>query len=177
MASGDRFVSFKAGRDRRDDSFFFYRAGYRMAGREERQKKSHQKIILLLIFLVVGDTCVWIRSRLHVHNQKLEDATYLSRDFLGHTEILNRCLSICWFFTQCNVMWFWSLNAYLNTVFILKLYCLKCVSENRNGLFGFVTVCTVFYAGPIINFCGLSVTCEEKKWWCGLAPKKCVVKA
>ena len=35
VASGDRFVSFKAGEDRRDDSFFFYRAGYRMAGREE----------------------------------------------------------------------------------------------------------------------------------------------
>ena len=39
VASGDRFVSFKAGGDRRDDSFFFYRAGYRMAGREERPKK------------------------------------------------------------------------------------------------------------------------------------------
>ena len=35
VASGDRFVSFKAGGDRRDDSFFFYRAGYCMAGREE----------------------------------------------------------------------------------------------------------------------------------------------
>ena len=39
VASGDRFVSFKAGRDRRDDSFFFYYAGYHMAGKEERPKK------------------------------------------------------------------------------------------------------------------------------------------
>ena len=35
VASGDRFVSFKAGRDRRDVNFFFYRAEYRVAGREE----------------------------------------------------------------------------------------------------------------------------------------------
>ena len=39
VASGDRFVSFKTGGDRRDGSFFFYRAGYRMAGREEQPKK------------------------------------------------------------------------------------------------------------------------------------------
>ena len=26
VASGDRFVSFKVGRDRKDDRFFFYRA-------------------------------------------------------------------------------------------------------------------------------------------------------
>ena len=126
----------------------------------------------LLILSLLMYTCVWIRSRLHVHNQKLEDATYLSRDFLGHTEILNRCLPICCFFIQCNVMWFWSLNAYLNMVFILKLYCPKCVSENKNGLFGFVTVCTVFYAGPIIIFCGLSLTCEEKKTMMWVGPKK-----
>ena len=43
VASGDRFISFKAGGDCRDDSFCFYRAGYRMAGREERPKKSHTK--------------------------------------------------------------------------------------------------------------------------------------
>ena len=56
VALGDRFVSFKVGGDRRDGSFFFYRAGYRMARREERpQKKSHKKIVLLLVFLVVGD--------------------------------------------------------------------------------------------------------------------------
>ena len=56
VASGDQFVSFKADEDRRDDSFFFYRVGYRMAGREERpQKKVTQKIVLLLVFLVVGD--------------------------------------------------------------------------------------------------------------------------
>ena len=64
VVSGDRFVFFKAGGDRRDVSFFFYRAGYRMAGREERpQKKSHQKIVLLLVFLVVGDIAIigyWI---------------------------------------------------------------------------------------------------------------------
>ena len=35
MASGDQFVSFKAGGDRRDGSFFFYHVGYRMAEREE----------------------------------------------------------------------------------------------------------------------------------------------
>ena len=35
VASGDRFISFKAGGDRRDGSLFFYRAGYRMDGREE----------------------------------------------------------------------------------------------------------------------------------------------
>ena len=39
VVSGDRFVSFKANGDRRDDSFFFYRVGYRMAGREERLQK------------------------------------------------------------------------------------------------------------------------------------------
>ena len=56
MVLGDRFVSFKACGDRRDDSFFFYRAGYYMAERGERpKKKSHQKIVLLLVFLVEGD--------------------------------------------------------------------------------------------------------------------------
>ena len=56
VASGDRFGSFKAGGDRRDGSFFFYHARYRMARREERpQKKVAQKIALLLFFLVVGD--------------------------------------------------------------------------------------------------------------------------
>ena len=39
VASGDRFVFFKADGDRRDDSFFFYRTGYRMAGIEERPQK------------------------------------------------------------------------------------------------------------------------------------------
>ena len=39
VASCDRFVSFKAGGDRMDDTFFFYRAGYRIAGREERPEK------------------------------------------------------------------------------------------------------------------------------------------
>ena len=59
VASGDRFISFKVGEDRRDGSFFFYRAGYRTAGREERpKKKSHQKVVLLLVFLVVGDVCI-----------------------------------------------------------------------------------------------------------------------
>ena len=59
VASGDRFVSFKAGGDRRDDSFFFYRAGYRMAGREERlqkNKKSHKRIVSLLFLAVAGDS-------------------------------------------------------------------------------------------------------------------------
>ena len=57
VASGDRFVSFEAGGDRRDGSFFFYRVGYRTAGREERpKKKSHKKIVLLLFFLVVEDS-------------------------------------------------------------------------------------------------------------------------
>ena len=47
VASGDRFVSFKAGGDRRDDNFFFCRAGYRMTGRKERPKtKVAQKINL-----------------------------------------------------------------------------------------------------------------------------------
>ena len=35
VAPGDRFVSFKADGGRRDGSFFFYRAGYRMARREK----------------------------------------------------------------------------------------------------------------------------------------------
>ena len=39
VASGDQFVFFKVGGDRRDGSFFFYHVGYRMAGREERPKK------------------------------------------------------------------------------------------------------------------------------------------
>ena len=56
VTSGDRFVSFKADGDRSDGSFFFYRAGYRMAGRDERpKKKSHKKIVLLLFFLVVDN--------------------------------------------------------------------------------------------------------------------------
>ena len=39
VASDDRFVSFKAGGDRRDGSFFFYRESYHMTGREERSQK------------------------------------------------------------------------------------------------------------------------------------------
>ena len=39
VVSGGRFVSFKTDGDHRDGSFFFYRAGYHMAGREERPKK------------------------------------------------------------------------------------------------------------------------------------------
>ena len=66
VASGDRFVSFKAGGDRRDGNFFFYRAGYRMAGREERpKKKSHKKIVLLLFFLVIGDIDIEIDIDTH----------------------------------------------------------------------------------------------------------------
>ena len=66
VALGDRFVFFKAGGDRRDGSFFFYRAGYRTAGREERpKKKSHKKIVLLLFFLVIGDIDIEIDIDTH----------------------------------------------------------------------------------------------------------------
>ena len=38
VASGDRFVSFKAGGDGRNGSFFFYRAGYRTGWTDRRTK-------------------------------------------------------------------------------------------------------------------------------------------
>ena len=52
MASGDRFVLFKAGEDRRNNSFFFYRVGYRTGGTEERpnkKKSGTKKIVLVLV--------------------------------------------------------------------------------------------------------------------------------
>ena len=70
VASGDRFVSFKAGGDHRDGSFFFYRAfpflarpldsvggginrmGWQM---DEPRQLSHQNGVHTLFFLVVGD--------------------------------------------------------------------------------------------------------------------------
>ena len=56
VALGDRFVSFKASRDRRDDSFFFYRAGYRMGWADGRTKTNiASKYVHALFFLVVGD--------------------------------------------------------------------------------------------------------------------------
>ena len=70
VASGDRFVSFKAGGDRRDDSFFFYRAfsflarpldsvggGIDRMGwqTDEPRQLSHQNGVHTLFFLVVGD--------------------------------------------------------------------------------------------------------------------------
>ena len=54
--SGDRFVSFKADGDRRDGSFFFYRAGYRTGWADGRTKTNvAPKDIHALFFLVVGD--------------------------------------------------------------------------------------------------------------------------
>ena len=56
VASADRFVSFKAGGDRTDDSFFFYRAGYRTGWADERTKTNvAPKDIHVFFFLVVGD--------------------------------------------------------------------------------------------------------------------------
>jgi len=56
VASGDRFVSFKAGGDRRDGSFFFYRAGYRTGWADGRTKTNvAPKDVHALFFLVVGD--------------------------------------------------------------------------------------------------------------------------
>ena len=74
MASGDRFVSFKAGEDRRDDSFFFYRAFpflARLLGSvgggidrmgwqtDEPRQLSHKNGVHILFFLVVGDNEVF----------------------------------------------------------------------------------------------------------------------
>ena len=70
VASGHRFVSFKAGEDRRDDNFFFYRAfpflarpldsvgggidrmGWQM---DEPRQLSHQNGAYTLFFLVAGE--------------------------------------------------------------------------------------------------------------------------
>ena len=56
VASGDRFVSFKAGGDRRDDSFFFYHVGYRTGWTDGRTKTNvASKDVHALFFVVVGD--------------------------------------------------------------------------------------------------------------------------
>ena len=70
VVSGDRFVYFKAGGDRRDDSFFFYRAFpflARLLGSvgggidrmgwqtDEPRQLSYRNDIHTLFFLVVGD--------------------------------------------------------------------------------------------------------------------------
>ena len=81
VASDDRFVSLKANGDRMDDTFFFYRAGYRMAGREERpQKKSHKKIVLLLVFLVVRDRALWFIGEV---NEQFLEIAFLWPSFTG----------------------------------------------------------------------------------------------
>ena len=74
MASGDRFVSFKAGEDRRDGSFIFYRVfpflarpldsvgggidrmGWQM---DEPRQLSQQNGVHTLLFLVIGDNGVF----------------------------------------------------------------------------------------------------------------------
>ena len=63
VASGDRFVSFKAGGDRRDGSFFFYHTGYHTGWANGRTKTNvAPKDVRALFFLVVGDPCMIIVS-------------------------------------------------------------------------------------------------------------------
>jgi len=82
MASGDRFVSFKAGGDRRDDNFFFYRAfpflarplnsvggGIDRMGwqTDEPMQLSHQNGVHTLFFLVVGDINIGVYKYMKIH--------------------------------------------------------------------------------------------------------------
>ena len=55
VVSGDRFVSFKAGGDRRDGSFFFYRAGIAWPEGRSDKKSRTKKLSYFLFFLVVED--------------------------------------------------------------------------------------------------------------------------
>ena len=79
VVSGDRFVSFKAGGDRRDDSLFFYRAFpflarplNNMGGgidriewqTDEPRQLSHQNAVHTLFFLVAGDK-LWMLEFCH----------------------------------------------------------------------------------------------------------------
>ena len=65
VVSGDRFVSFKAGGNHRDDNFFFYHAGYRTGWTDGRIKTNvAPKDVHALFFLVVGD-CNWSLSMPH----------------------------------------------------------------------------------------------------------------
>ena len=61
VASDDRFISFKAGEDRRDGSFFFYRAGYHMGWAYGWTKTNvAPKDVHTLFFLAVGDLWWWL---------------------------------------------------------------------------------------------------------------------
>ena len=85
VASGDRFVSFKAGGDRMNGSFFFYRAGYRMVGREEQpKKKSHQKNSLTFSLFscrrYARTICSWtVKKTLALHASAYDDVTPTQR--------------------------------------------------------------------------------------------------